>query len=353
MQRFIQIMLMTLISISEVVGQDMLPSTSVATPWVINPALMTAGQLQHRAGFFHRQQWQNDDLWFGPSSAFSSIGAYTDASFLEKRLPKAGGTSKGGVNRSRFAVGLGVWNDYTTERTLSLTRIGGSLAYQQALSAKHEVAAGFSLQYFQKRLDTRGLIFEDMIGPDGVIPGLPSNDQFVEARGSVDIAAGLVWRGRFLGQGRIPGTDKLRMEVGVAWFHINRPSVSFRGERAPIAMRTTAHFSAKYEPGELLILIPRILYAHNGPNANHMFQYGTYLGARVQPAVLFIGVLHTRHQGFAYQIATEYRNTFIGLALETAQGSLSTATAGIQTFEVSLVHYWRRKGKGQTDCPTF
>jgi type IX secretion system PorP/SprF family membrane protein len=339
--------------ISGMRAQDMLPSTSVATPWVINPALLTAGQLQHRAGVFHRQQWQNEDLWFGPSSAFSSIGAYTDAAFLEDRLPQAGGSSRGGFNRSRLAIGLGAWNDYTTARTLSLTRVGGSLAYQQALSARHELAAGFSMQLFQKRLDTRGLIFEDMVGQDGVIPGLPSNDQFVDARSSLDLAAGLAWRGRFLGQGRIPGTDKLRMEAGVAWFHLNRPSVSFTGEREPIAIRTTAHWSAKYEPSQLLIVIPRVLYAHNGPNANHMIQYGAYLGTRVEPAVLYAGVLHTANQGIAYQLATEYRNTFIGFALETAQGSIGTATSGLQTFEVSVVHYWRRKGKGQTDCPTF
>ncbi len=209
------------------------------------------------------------------------------------------------------------------------------------------------MQLFQKRLDTRGLIFEDMVGQDGVVPGLPSNDQFVDARSSLDLAAGLAWRGRFLGQGRIPGTDKLRMEAGVAWFHLNRPSVSFTGEREPIAIRTTAHWSAKYEPSQLLIVIPRVLYAHNGPNANHMIQYGAYLGTRVEPAVLYAGVLHTANQGIAYQLATEYRNTFIGFALETAQGSIGTATSGLQTFEVSVVHYWRRKGKGQTDCPTF
>ena len=354
MVRKISICLLFLVSLEGPIhAQDMLPATSVAAPWVINPALLTAGQLQHRAGVFHRQQWQNDDLWFGPSSAFSSIGAYSDAAFLEDKLHQAGSSSKGGYNRSRLAIGLGAWNDYTAGRTLSLTRIGGSLAYQQALSAKHELAVGGSFQLFQKRLDTRGLVFEDMVGQDGVIPGLASGDQFTEARASIDLAAGLVWRGRFLGQGRLPGTDKLRVEAGLAWFHLNRPSVSFTGEKQPIAIRTTAHLSAKYEPSSLLILIPRILYSRTGPNDNNLLQYGAYVGTRVDPAVLYIGVLNTRNQGLAYQLATEYRNTFIGFSIESAKGSLGTATRGIQTFEISLVHYWRRKGKGQTDCPTF
>ncbi|MGB1573434.1 MAG: type IX secretion system membrane protein PorP/SprF, partial [Flavobacteriales bacterium] len=62
-------------------------------------------------------------------------------------------------------LGFIVMNDRAGRGTLSTSRISGIYSYQQAVSRKFSIKAGFEATYFQKALDWSQLTFGDMIDP--------------------------------------------------------------------------------------------------------------------------------------------------------------------------------------------
>jgi type IX secretion system PorP/SprF family membrane protein len=334
-------------------GQDVIPTQHYATPALINPALCTGGPLDTRVGVFMRQQWVSQDQWFGGSTAFSTMGAFVDFGLLKNQLPKAGGSSKGGINQSRLGLGLAFNNDYTVERTLSLSNIAATLAYQQALTARHSLSIGVQTALNQRKLDISGLIFEDMVGPDGYIPGTPTLETFDPIGVAYDISTGLAWEGSFLGKGRIPGTSKLRVRTGLGFHHLNAPLYTFLGENSRLSRRFTAHLSAKWDASSSIILLPNALHVRQQQGTASFTQYGLNIGTPLNGAVAYAGFSHRIGESASYQAGLDYKKVYFGFNVNQPMGGISGARPGPVTYEAFLLLFLSNRSKTQTDCPVF
>jgi|GEM_PF-3378110 len=334
-------------------AQDVLPTQHYATPTLINPALCTGGPLDTRMGIFMRQQWLSQDQWFGGSTAFSTVGAFMDFGLLENKLPQAGGSSRGSLNRSRLGLGLSLTNDYTVERTLSLTNFSGTVAYQQALTANHSLSIGLQTALNQRKLDISGLVFEDMVGPDGYIPGTPTQETFDPTGHAIDVSAGIAWEGSFLGEGRIPGRSKLRIRSGLGFFHLNAPLYSFLGEQSRLSRRYTGHVSAKWDAASYLIILPNALYVQQAQGTARIIQYGTNIGTPLRDAVAYTGFSHRIGESASYHVGMDYRNVYFGFNVNQSVGGISGASPSPVTFEAFLLLFLSTRSKSTMDCPVF
>ena len=126
----------------------------------------------------------------------------TSAAAYDQHIPSISG-----------GLGFVVMNDRAGRGTLSTTRVSGIYSYQQAISRKFSIKAGFEATYFQKALDWSQLTFGDMIDPrKGFI--YETQDQPRGGKVSqVDFSAGIV------------GFSK-KVYFGFAAHHLNEPNES-------------------------------------------------------------------------------------------------------------------------------
>ena len=144
----------------------------------------------------------------------------TSAAAYDQHIPSISG-----------GLGFIVMNDRAGRGTLSTSRISGIYSYQQAVSRKFSIKAGFEATYFQKALDWSQLTFGDMIDPrKGFI--YETQDQPRGGKVSqVDFSAGII------------GFSK-KVYFGFAAHHLNEPNESLVVGVSRLPMKLTAHFGA-------------------------------------------------------------------------------------------------------------
>ena len=125
---------------AQVLAQDPEFTQFYANPLYLNPAFAGTARCP-RMVMNYRNQW--------PSLSGSFVT--TSASYDQHVETISGG------------LGLIVLNDRAAQSTLSTTTFSGIYSFQQAITRKFSIKAGFQATYFQKSLDWSKLTFGDMI----------------------------------------------------------------------------------------------------------------------------------------------------------------------------------------------
>jgi len=287
--RFILVLMSALILAEDAKSQDPEFTQFYANPLYLNPAFAGTNRCP-RLVMNYRNQW--------PSLSGNFVT--TSASYDQH------------VSTIQGGVGLLVLNDRAANGTLNTTSVSGIYSYQQAVSRKFSLKAGFQASYFQKTLDWSKLTFGDMIDPKmGFI--YQTND--IQRGGQVkaiDFSAGILgFSDKFYG--------------GFAVHHLNEPNESLILGTSRLPMKYTVHAGAvipieKKSRDNDAKLSPNLLYRRQGE-----FQQ-LNLGMYVSKGPLVAGLWF---RGLLF--GQTYRDAFI-------------ATIGIQTdmvrFGVDSVYRW-------------
>ena len=276
-----------------------------SNPVYLNPAFAGAARCP-RFVMNYRNQW--------PAMSGNYV---TSAAAYDQHIPSISG-----------GLGFIVMNDRAGRGTLSTSRISGIYSYQQAISRKFSIKAGFEATYFQKALDWSQLTFGDMIDPrKGFI--YETQDQPRGGKVSqVDFSAGII------------GVSK-KVYFGFAAHHLNEPNESLVVGVSRLPMKLTAHFGAllpldgdsKYASA---FISPNVLYRRQGE-----FQQMN-LGAYVSKGPIVGGIWYRGILG------TQYRDAFIvtlgiqsdvikfGYSYDVTVSDLTPATGGSHEVSMSL-----------------
>ena len=291
-----------------------------ANPLYLNPAFAGTARCP-RVVLNYRNQWP----------ALTGTFVTTSASY-DQHVEGLGG-----------GVGLLVTNDQAGKGTLNTTTVSGIYSYQQAITRKFSIKAGFQATYFQKSLDWSKLTFGDQIDPRR---GFIYNTNDVPRGGSVgnvDFSAGL------LGY-----TDILY--VGVAVHHLTEPNESLIVGTSKLPMKITGHAGAaiplgmrgKYGKPKTRIS-PNVLYQQQAEF--RQLNLGMYL----DHGPITAGVWYRAKDAFIALIGFQTEKFKFGYSYDVTTSKLTTATAG--SHEVSLQLQFNCKPKKrrfrQVACPTF
>jgi type IX secretion system PorP/SprF family membrane protein len=232
--RYRIVLLMVLASFSAV-GQDHIYSQFFNAPIYLNPSLTGQFEGDIRMNLIYRNQWS------GLSGDLSYITASAD------------------LNISKFAGGVGLMFNRSSEGTAYLVKNNAAATYSYSVGGDDFVASfGIQAGFTNRQIDWSKLVFSDQIDMRlGYIPGSVSSAQppEMDSKFYLDAAAGtnIVFR---------------NLMAGVALHHINQPDESFSGTQAKLPMRITANASYRiplspyfdYNQDEGSYLIPSVVY---------------------------------------------------------------------------------------------
>ena len=240
-------------------------------------------------------------------------------------------------------LGLLVTHDQAGKGTLNTTTVSGIYSYQQALSRKFSIKAGFQATYFQKSLDWEKLTFGDMIDPRR---GFIYNTNDVPRGGSVgnaDFSAGL------LGYSDV-------FIVGVAVHHLTEPNESLIVGTSKLPMKITGHAGAaipigmKGKYGEAATRIsPNVLYQQQAEFRQ------LNLGLYVDRGPITAGVWYRTRDAFIVLIGFHTEKMKFGYSYDVTTSKLTTATAGSHEISLQLQFSCKRKNRRfrTVPCPQF
>ncbi len=313
----IGVSVLTLSSI-ETKAQDPEFTQFYANPLYLNPAFAGTARCP-RLVMNYRNQWP----------ALTGTFVTTSASYDQHVETISGG------------LGLLVTNDRAGKGTLSTTTISGIYSYQQAISRKFSLKAGFQATYFQKSLDWSKLTFGDMIDPR---KGFIYETQDIPRGGTVsnvDFSAGLL------------GFSEIYY-VGVAVHHLTEPNESLIVGNSPLPMKFTGHAGAvipidkrrRYSESNIS---PNILYRRQGE-----FQQ-LNIGLYVNKGPLVGGIWYRFNDSFIALIGIQTDVIRFGYSYDVTVSELTPATAG--SHEVSMTIQFdcrpKRKKFRSVSCPSF
>jgi type IX secretion system PorP/SprF family membrane protein len=304
----------------EIHAQDPQFTQFYANPLYLNPAFAGTARCP-RVVLNYRNQWP----------ALTGTFVTTSASYDQHVEGLSGG------------LGLLVTNDQAGKGTLKTTTVSGIYSYQQAISRKFSIKAGFQATYFQKSLDWSKLTFGDQIDERR---GFIYNTNDVPRGGTVgnaDFSAGL------LGYSDI-------FYVGFAAHHLTEPNESLIVGTSKLPMKLTAHAGAaiplgmrgKYGKPKTRIS-PNVLYQQQAEFRQ------LNLGLYMDHGPITAGVWYRTKDAFIALIGFQTDKFKFGYSYDVTTSKLTTATAG--SHEVSLQLQFNCKPKKRTfrqvACPTF
>ncbi|HRD51250.1 MAG TPA: type IX secretion system membrane protein PorP/SprF [Flavobacteriales bacterium] len=301
-------------------GQDPQFTQFYANPLYLNPAFAGTARCP-RVVLNYRNQWP----------ALSGTFVTTSASYDQH------------IDAMQGGLGFLVTNDQAGQGTLSTTTVSGIYSYQQAISRKFSMKAGFQATYFQKSLDWNKLTFGDQIDPRrGFIYN--TNDVPRGGRvGNADFSAGLL------------GYTDIYF-VGFAVHHLTQPNESLIVGTSRLPMKITGHAGAaipigmrgKYGEAKTKIS-PNVLYQQQA--AFRQMNLGLY----VDHGPITAGVWYRTRDSFIMLIGFHTEKFKFGYSYDLTTSKLTTRTAG--SHEVSMQLQFKCKPKKRrfrvVACPTF
>jgi len=289
-----------------------------ANPLYLNPAFAGTARCP-RLVMNYRNQWP----------ALSGTFVTTSASYDQHVETISGG------------LGLLVTNDRAGKGTLNTTTVSGIYSYQQAISRKFSLKAGFQASYYQKSLDWSKLSFGDQIDPRKGFIYETQDQRRGDNASFVDFSAGLL------------GFSE-NFYAGVAVHHLTEPNESLIVGASPLPMKFTGHMGAvipiekrrRYSDSNIS---PNILYRRQGE-----FQQ-LNVGLYVNKGPLVGGVWYRFNDSFIALIGIQTDVIRFGYSYDVTVSELTPATAGSHEISMTIQFDCRpKRRKFRTiSCPSF
>jgi type IX secretion system PorP/SprF family membrane protein len=246
-------------------GQDYVLNQYQQVPLLLNPALTGSSCGVRITSFYYHTS-------FFSATTYQTYGVAIDAPFHLK-------------NNFKLGVGYGYSADVAGE-----TKFGGrnhtlSAAISKSIkrtSVNHSFSLGIQTALAQRSLDGGGLRWPSQIGKDGFNPDLPSGEpSFNFNVRYFDINGGLGWKADF--------KNKNSMAAGVAFFHLNRPDISFITSNVTLNRRMTVYLVGEYSVLKNITILPSVYYTKQGTQDLYNLSFGTKYLINKDASIALIG----------------------------------------------------------------
>jgi len=317
-----------------------------AAPLTLNPALTGAFSGSYRVGGTYRDQWRK-----ALDNPFVTFETAIDVRFplsFDRRYKDA------------VAVGLLFYSDKVSGIDFNTNQIALSGAFHKSLDQdnKQYLSAGIQAGIAQRNVNYENLTFADQFNAiDGY--EYPTAEDLPENNFSFgDFSVGLNYA--------LSPKKGLSFFIGAAMHHVFEPQVTFypidNGGNSPLFTKYSFQLSAEVPLSERVSLVPRVLYATQGPhteiNAGTNFRIkvnnhnsnAVHVGGWVRPVSNADET--TSIDAVIAMFGLELNGVLIGLSYDINLNNLTTTQQGQGAFEISITYI----GNFEDDsilCPKF
>lgn len=356
MKKFLPILLVAL-SILKANAQDPHFSQFYMTPLYLNPGLTGAFDGNYRLTALFRGQW-------GEVLRNESVPMYrTYTASADFR------TNKGFGKGDAFGFGASFMGDQAGESKFGFNTGGLSLAYHKALNSRatNFLTLGFSSSIYQQTIDFSRLQFGSQWDGNAYNALLPTNEFLVNNRFLYwDVNAGMLWYMKV--------AKRTSVYVGASAFHINRPSISFLGDKnVRLNMKFVGHGGVRFPLKGRFDMQPkfivmfqgksietilatdfRILFEERYPEGNHM-RFGAMMRLVGGDANAPWRDKRLNAEAVILNAGVVFNGLEVGVAYDVNVSQLIGGSRGRGGFEVGLAYVgaWKKRGPQTIYCPRF
>jgi len=322
MKSIIYTLVFTLSFSSQLFAQDIHFSQTSQIPLLINPGATGLFDGWERVTINHKNQWTS-----------SNVNFYTSALSFDMNLfkPKK---SKGAY----MGLGLQVFNDIAGDSKLGTRAVSLSSSVILPLDKYQVISLGAQAGIGQKTLNFNSLYFGNQFTGQEFSTSLPSHEQSSTSKIYTDLSAGVYYRYNSSNH-RWRTDDRLIVEAGLAYYHINRPKIGFSiGDEDRLYSKFGIHINAsKTIIKNKFDLVGSINQFFQGPHKE-----------------LIIGILGKFYIGPSSKITGRNKSKKIGVGLTHRFGDafipqvtmeIGAWTAGI-SYDISISDYGQFNPKG-------
>ena len=327
------LLLLTILSITLAVSQDIHFSQFFANPVSYNPANTGFFKGNFRIGVNHKEQWP----WAvdGKYTNYNTSSAYADFTFLDNMFNKV----------DWAGIGVNFVNDQAGDGTLRSNKINVALSYHKGLDKyhKHFVSLGFTVGYVIRDINFKELYFnnqwEDRVG---FVKELPNYENLATERfGYLDIGFGV--------QARNLLSPITKLTYGFTILHINKPKETFYNQSNNLGYRYLAHAVVEYQIGEKYELMGSAYFTFQKQSMEGLF--GALLNLEMKKSYkqktskIYTGVFYRWNDALAPIVGYQYNKTRLLVNFDINLSKLSKMSRGDGGVEISIVHVgnWSNK----------
>ena len=309
-----------------------------AAPLTLNPALTGSMPGRYRVSGIYRDQWRGV-----LDNPFVTFGAAVDVNFdvkLDSRY------------KDQVAIGLLFVNDKVPEVDFSTNQISLSAAFHKGLDfdKKQFLTLGIQGTMAQRNINYENLTFDDQFNDLDAFEYATGEDLPENNFAYPDLAVGLNYL--------YAPKNGYVINVGLAMHHVFSPDLSFYAastpkdeepiSTSPLYSKYSAQLSLQVPLSDQLFLLPRVLYAIQGPHTeinagtnlriklNSFNNNALHIGSWIRPVTNEDG--NTSLDAVVALVGIELGSVSCGLSYDANLTSFNTYKQGQGAFEFSLTY---------------
>ena len=312
------LLLILIIPINPLTGQDIHFSNYYASPLSLNPANTGNYAGNWRVMCNYRQQGDN------------LVNSFSTATLAYDRPIY--------VLSEKLSAGFVYIYDNSANNTLLVNKIYLSSAYYQRISTNSYLHLGLQVGFVHKLLNLNNLTFPDQfdISTGYFNTSMATSDYFEKQSLSyIDLNWGLIWSRK---------TNRLNTELGIAMFHYNSPKETFLNNSEKLAPRYQLHGIAKKRIKTSYYVKPQILFSmHDNTNE---FLIGTDIGIMpVNPEIVndfhvgihYRGGYDRNSDALIFKVGLHYKDFDIAVAYDLGITDQKLSKYTSNAIELSII----------------
>lgn len=255
--------------------------------------------------------------------------------------------------RGYWSAGLVVEQDKTGDGNYGTLDLDFSVAYNYFLDddKNHLITIGLQPGLMQHKLDFDNFYFGNQYDSTFYDPNLPNNETLDRSKNSLfNINTGLYYTFKFA-----EGSD---VNAGMGLHHLNKPNLSFYGDREPLAMRLTGEFIANLKLTEQIYLHPQVLYYSQ--NKFQQINAGANVSLRTSKSEFksyrfSLGAFYRVKDAVIGRVGVGYNNWDLGFAYDVNTSDLKRASNNRGAYEIALKYIITKVKpvKKSPPCPVY
>lgn len=249
----------------------------------------------------------------------------------------------------KMGLAVSLFNDRAGSSRLSFFQGNFSLSYTVSLNEFHSLSAGLQAGFGQRSVSYDGLKWDNQFNGSNYDPSLSSNEKNMENQFNYgDFAGGLMWTYE-KGERYSTANDKLKINAGVALYHLNRPKQSFNDlEKNRQYMKFVANLGSEIGIGNSnSFLVPQLIFFQQGSSKE--FNLGmlikremgltSHYTAEKVSSNLYIGAFYRFKDAIIAVLRFDYQQKIsLGISYDMNISGLTVASSGRGGMELSLVY---------------
>jgi len=310
-----------------------------------------------RAQDLHFSQYLNSPLTLNPASAgvfdgtMRAIANYktqwhqVTTPFKTYAFSFDGGLLKGKWRNGYIGAGITIIKDIAGDSKMGTTQANLSLSSVLKVSERTHLSAGIQAGLGQRSITVAGLQWDSQYNGFYYDSGVASNEQFASSNFVFqDYSVGALYSYQ-KGEMYSTANDATSAQIGIAAFHLNKPSMSFAGGSDRLYSKYVVHGNLYkgLKNTNISVLPTAVVYLQGkskeilaGMLVKYNLQDASKYTGNIKASAVFLGGYYRFGDALVICSQLELDKCLLGLSYDVNMSGLTTVSKGLGGLEVSL-----------------